>query len=140
MKLDLLDGQHADVLDDNDIAHLPNRERRRIVKTWDAAQGSAMDKGLALTDSLIALVVTGWSLPHPLPRDSIAVLEEIPGYDYDVLSRHALEMQGKLYKSFEVSPDPKVITDSSNGSGGHSNPDGSTTVVLSPLNIATTNS
>lgn len=114
-KLELMDGAWAEVLDDDEVARIPNRERRRIMAAWAKADGTNTEKGMALTDALVGLIVVAWSYPYPPPGENLAMLEDLPGHDYDVLAHRALEVQTKLYKSFNLSPDPKVPTGNSSG-------------------------
>lgn len=107
MRLELLDGQWAELRDD--IERIPHGDRKRVGRAW-AAEGDDFDKGSRLTEALICLFVTAWSLDMPLPREKPEVLDELSGHDYDTLQHHAVALQKRLYLSFDPTPDPESPT------------------------------
>lgn len=103
MKIDLLDGNYAEMRDD--VERIPHGDRKRIMKEW-GVDGSDIEKGSRLTEALICVLVTDWSLDLPLPREKPEIIDELAGHDYDVLQHAAVELQKRLYVSFDPSPDP----------------------------------
>src|SRR5207302_1501193 len=92
MRVELTQGAWAEHRED--IDRVSNRERKRVVKAYNV-EGSDMDKGIAVTDAVLALIVTAWSFSWPLPSENPESLEEIPAHDYDLLVKVATEAQGR---------------------------------------------
>lgn len=102
MKVDLRNGAWASI---RDVETITNRERRQAMRAWNNTEGDDVERGIALNDQLIALFVDEWSFDLPLPRDNIAVLEDLLGHDYDTLAHHVLEAQKNLFLNFDPTPD-----------------------------------
>lgn len=116
-RVELTRGQWAEVRDDvDDITH---RERRSVLYAYDDVEGPLyedaenqrdkrpagdMRKGTAVTDALIRLLVTKWSLELPLPSESPDVIEELRAKDYDLLAKAVSAVQKQMFADFD--PDP----------------------------------
>lgn len=103
MKVELLDGQWAVLRDD--VERIPHGDRKRVMRAWNAG-GDDTERGTRLTEALIGILVMEWSLNLPLPSEKPEVIDELAGHDYDTLQHHAVELQKRLYLSFDPSPDP----------------------------------
>lgn len=107
MKIDLKNGAWASI---RDVEAITNRERRAALRIWNATEGDDIERGIVLNDQLIALFVDEWSFDLPLPRDNVAVLEELLGHDYDSIQHHVMEAQKNLFLNFDPTPDPQSPT------------------------------
>lgn len=107
MRIELLDGQHAILRDD--VERIPHGDRKRVARAWNTGKDD-VERGLLLTEALICVLVVDWSLDLPLPREKPEVIDELAGHDYDKLQHHAVELQKRLYLSFDPSPDPNSPT------------------------------
>lgn len=104
MKVELTDGNWAVFRDDLD--QVTNRERRSLMKAYDSEDG-AVGKGMAVTDALLALLITDWSFENlTIPQHNVDVLGDLLAPDYDLLEHAARPLQDKLFTSFEPDVDP----------------------------------
>lgn len=112
MKIELHGGEWVSI---RDVETITNRERRQAMRAWNAAEGDDIEKGIVLNDQLIALFVDEWSFDRPLPRDDIAVLEELLGHDYDRIQHEVMDAQKRLFLNFDPTPDKASPTGPSSG-------------------------
>lgn len=112
MKVELHSGEWASIRDADTIT---NRERRQAMRAWNAAEGDDIEKGMVLNDQLIALFVDEWSFDLPIPRDNLAVLEDLLGHDYDTIHHHVMAAQKDLFLKFDPTPDQTSPTGPSSG-------------------------
>src|SRR5438132_13513046 len=102
MRVELTQGAWAEVRDDVD--RITNRERKRVVTAFDPGT-SDVAKGMAITDAVLAIIVTSWSFALPVPRDNPESLEDIPAHDYDLLVKAAGEAQARMFLNTEPTPE-----------------------------------
>lgn len=107
MRLDLLDGQWAELRDD--VERIPHGDRKRVMRAWQSGDDDT-EKGIRVTEALLCVLVTSWTLDLPLPREKPEVIDELAGHDFDVLQHAAVDLQKRLYVSFDPSPDPASPT------------------------------
>lgn len=102
-----------------DPAELKVKDRKRVMKTADEAQGGDLGKALALSDALIAMLVVSWSFDLPIPAERLESVDELSMADYDFLVEATKEAQKSLFPSLaettENETDPKANTENSNG-------------------------
>lgn len=107
MILELLDGHHAELRDD--VERIPHGDRKRIMRAWQSGSDDT-ERGIRVTEALLSVLVVSWTLDLPLPREKPEVVDELAGHDFDVLQHAAVELQKRLYVSFEPTPDPDSPT------------------------------
>lgn len=97
------------------------KDRKRVLKASEV-EGGDLSKAMALSDSLIAMLVEDWSFDLVIPAVKLDTLDELDMADYDALVEHTKEAQEVLFPSLaktdENEKDPKVTTADSNGSNG----------------------
>jgi hypothetical protein len=103
VRIDLLDGQHATMRDD--VERIPHGDRKRIMRAWQSGTDDT-ERGMKVTEALLVVLVTDWTLDLPLPREKPEVIDELAGHDFDVLQHAAVELQKRLYVDFSPTPDP----------------------------------
>lgn len=108
MRIELLDGAWADLRDD--VERIPHGDRKRVMRAWTSGGDDDTERGSRLTEALICVLVTAWSFDWPLPREKPEIIDELAGHDYDSLQHHAVELQKRLYLSFDPSPEPASPT------------------------------
>ena len=64
-----------------DPRELKRRDKKEIIRAANADGISAIDSGYAVTEGLMAKLVTEWSYPFPIPAEDPASLDEIPAAD-----------------------------------------------------------
>lgn len=98
------------------------KDRKRIVKAADNAEGGDLSKAMALVDEMIATLVVEWSFDLIIPSVKIASLDELEPADYDTLTAEARKAQSFLYPSLtdsdEAAKDADSPFDNSNDSVG----------------------
>lgn len=110
MKVDLLDGHHAMLRDD--VERIPHGDRKRIMRAWQSGSDDT-ERGIRVTEALLSVLVVDWTLDLPLPREKPEVIDELAGHDFDVLQHAAVDLQKRLYVSFDPTPDPASPTEPS---------------------------
>lgn len=110
MRIDLLDGQHAELRDD--VERIPHGDRKRIMRAWQSGSDDT-ERGMRVTEALLCVLVVEWTLPLPLPREKPEVIDELAGHDFDRLQHAAVDLQKRLYVSFDPTPDPASPTEPS---------------------------
>lgn len=99
-----------------DAATLKQRDRAKIYPLLSGEQVSIAATAV-LTDTLLALIITDWSLDLLIPDVQIESLGELDIADYDALAAHAepalIALFPSLAKTIQNEQDPKVTTASS---------------------------
>lgn len=103
MLIELLDGQSAELRDD--VERIPHGDRKRVMRAWQSGADDT-ERGIRVTEALLCVLVTSWTLDLPLPREKPEVIDELAGHDFDVLQHAAVELQKRLYVDFNPTPDP----------------------------------
>jgi len=100
-----------------DAATLKQKDRAKIYPLMTASEVSIAQTA-ALTNTLLALIVTDWTLDLLIPSVQIDSLGELDIADYDALAEHAepalIALFPSLAKTIQNEQDPKVTTASSN--------------------------
>jgi hypothetical protein len=97
------------------------KDRKRVLRASEV-DGGDLSKAMALSDSLIAMLVEDWSFDLIIPSIKLEALDELDMADYDALVELTKEAQEVLFPSLaktdETEKDPKATTADSNGSNG----------------------
>jgi hypothetical protein len=100
-----------------DAATLKQKDRAKIYPLMKSEQISVQATA-ELTNTLLALIITEWSLDLLIPAVQIDSLGELDIADYDALAEHAepalIALFPSLAKTIQNEQDPKVTTASSN--------------------------
>jgi hypothetical protein len=100
-----------------DPATLRHKDRQKLYVGLSSDQAD-LERGMALMDRLIAMVVVDWSLDLMLPSLRVDSLGELDIADYDFLSEKAQEIAAVLFPQLkptvENEADPKAIIENSN--------------------------
>jgi hypothetical protein len=101
-----------------DPSTLRVKDRKRVMKTADGAEGGDLTKALALGDALIAMLVEEWSFDLLPPSIKLESLDELTMVDYDSLVKHTQDAQKYLFPNLAETPeteaDPKAPGENSN--------------------------
>lgn len=93
------------------------KDRKRVMKSTDV-EGGELTRAMALSDSLIAMLVEEWSFDLVLPSVKLDVLDELEIPDYDALVELSKELQSALFPNLNDTPeneaDPKAPSENSN--------------------------
>jgi hypothetical protein len=113
-KLTLPSGATVTLKDPNT---LKVKDRNRIMKAGDG--GSAAERGIAISNALLAILVEDWSFDLILPSVKVDSIEELTIPDYSALLKETetliKELFPELNESVEAQLDPKAITENSKG-------------------------
>jgi hypothetical protein len=94
------------------------KDRKRLMKTVDNTDGGDLTRAMALSDSMIAMLVEDWSFDLVIPSVKPESLDELEMADYDFLMEQTKDAQKHLYPSLKEDDeninDPKVNTENSN--------------------------
>jgi predicted RNase H-like HicB family nuclease len=94
------------------------KDRKRVLKASEV-EGGDLTKAMALSDSLIAMLVEEWSFDLLIPAIKVENLDELDMADYDALVEQTKEAQEVLFPSLaktdENEKNPKATTADSNG-------------------------
>jgi hypothetical protein len=97
------------------------KDRKRVLRASEV-DGGDLSKAMALSDSLIAMLVEDWSFDLIIPSVKLDTLDELDMADYDALVEMTKEAQEVLFPSLaktdETENDPKATTADSNASNG----------------------
>jgi hypothetical protein len=97
-----------------DPATLRHKDRQKLYVGLSTDQAD-LERGMALMDRLIAMVIVSWSFDLMLPSLRVDVLGELDIADYDFLSEKAQEVASVLFPQLkptaENEADPKAITE-----------------------------
>lgn len=101
-----------------DPASLRVKDRKRVMRVTDEAEGGDLSKAMALTDALLAMLIADWSFDLIIPSVKVDTLGELTMEDYDFLVEETKEAQKSLFpklgKTEETEADPKALTDNLN--------------------------
>lgn len=93
-------------------------DRKKVLKSAEV-EGGDMTRALALSDALIAMLVTEWSFELIIPSIKIETLDNLEMRDYDALVEHTKDAQSYLFPSLSETDkneaDPKAPTENSKG-------------------------
>lgn len=102
-----------------DATDLRVKDRKNVMKTADATEGGDLAKAMALSDGLVAMLITEWSFDLPIPSVKLDSVDELTMADYDALVEATKEAQKALFPSLgdtvENEQDPKATTANSKG-------------------------
>ncbi len=88
------------------------RDRKRVLRASEV-DGGDLSKAMALSDSLIAMLVEDWSFDLIIPSVKLETLDELDMADYDALVEMTKEAQEVLFPSLaktdETEKDPMLI-------------------------------
>lgn len=109
MRHDLPSGGWVDLRDPTTLKAKHTKQVMRSIKDFNTEQ--PVEAGLSMTDGLIALLVTDWSLPYDtdegrawqLPREDVSMVDELSAADYMRLTALIKPAQEVLMPS---NPDP----------------------------------
>jgi hypothetical protein len=94
------------------------KDRKRVMRVTDEAEGGDLSKAMALTDALLAMLIEDWSFDLIIPSVKVDTLGELTMEDYDFLVEETKEAQKSLFpklgKTEETEADPKALTDNLN--------------------------
>lgn len=94
------------------------KDRKRVMRVTDETEGGELSKAMALTDSLLAMLIEDWSFDLIIPSVKLDTLGELTMEDYDFLVEETKDAQKSLFpklaKTEETEADPKVHTDNLN--------------------------
>lgn len=114
-KVTLPSGATATLKDPNTLRV---KDRRAIMTASEKVEGGDLAKALALSDALLAILITDWSFDLPIPSVKTSSVDELEMKDYDALVEHTKEAQKALFPSLaetvENEQDPKATTGNSN--------------------------
>jgi len=74
------------------------KDRKRVLRASEV-EGGDLSKAMALSDSLIAMLVEDWSFDLVIPAVKLDTLDELDMADYDALVEHTKEAQEVLFPS-----------------------------------------
>ena len=115
-EITLPSGATVTLRDENTIRY---KDRKMLYKTVDKETDSELNKALAMTETLIQMLVVEWSFDFPVPMVKKESLEELSIADFDALVEKTKEIQKALFPSLSDTPEneanPKAITANSNG-------------------------
>lgn len=101
-----------------DPAALRVKDRKRVMRVTDEAEGGDLSKAMALTDALLAMLIADWSFDLIIPSVKVDTLGELTMEDYDFLVEETKDAQKSLFpklgKTEESEADPKALTDNLN--------------------------
>lgn len=94
------------------------KDRKAVLKSSEI-EGGDLTRAMALSDALVAMMITDWSFDLPIPALKVDSLNELEMQDYDALVEETKEAQKYLFptlsETVENEKDPKAITENSNG-------------------------
>jgi len=115
-KITLPSGATVTLRDENTIRY---KDRKMLYKTVDKETDTELGKALAMTETLIQMLVVEWSFDLPVPMNKKESLEELSIADFDALVEKTKEIQKALFPSLSDTPEneanPKAIIANSNG-------------------------
>ena len=101
-----------------DPKELRVKDRKKVMKIADSAEGGDLTRAMALGDALVAMLVEEWSFDLIIPSVKLESREELDVRDYDALIEHTKDGQKALFPNLSETPeteaDPKATTADSN--------------------------
>jgi hypothetical protein len=101
-----------------DPSTLRVKDRKKVMRTADTAEGGDLSKALALGDALLAMLIEDWSFDLLIPSIKLDSLDELEMKDYDYLVEQTKDAQKELFPTLTSSEqneaDPKAPTANSN--------------------------
>lgn len=101
-----------------DPKELRVKDRKKVMKIADSAEGGDLSRAMALGDALIAMMIQDWSFDWIIPSVKIDSLDELDVKDYDFLIEQTKDAQKALFPNLSETPeteaDPKATTANSN--------------------------
>jgi hypothetical protein len=98
-------------------AELKVKDRNRLVMAGN--EGTQAEKGIAISNALLAIIIEDWSLDLIVPSVKVDSIEELSIPDYSTLLKETellvKELFPEIVDTAENQIDPKVITENSNG-------------------------
>lgn len=107
-RIELPDGGWAEL---RDIDTISKGERDRVVRLYQTTDDN-VEAAMLVSDEMVKILVTSWSLENPLPSQEPQVIERLPFKVFDALANVALAMLPDLVPDFGPNPDPKVTAPS----------------------------
>lgn len=106
-------GETVTIIDAKGLTH---GDRKKILAaTRDKADFSVAERGFAMNDALLAIIITEWSFDLIPPNVKAESLDKLSPADYDALSAEADVAMGILFpglsKTDETDADPKATTE-----------------------------
>lgn len=97
-----------------DLKELRIKDRKKVMKIADSAEGGDLSRAMALGDALIAMMIEDWSFDLIIPSVKLEALDELDVRDYDFLIEQTKEAQKALFPNLSETPetesDPKATT------------------------------
>jgi hypothetical protein len=94
------------------------KDRKRLMRAVDETNGGDLTRAMALSDSMIAMLVEDWSFDLVIPSVKPESLDELEMADYDFLMEQTKDAQKALYPNLKEDDeninDPKANTENSN--------------------------
>jgi hypothetical protein len=94
------------------------KDRKKVMRVTDEAEGGDLSKAMALTDALLAMLIEDWSFDLIIPSVKVDTLGELTMEDYDFLVEETKDAQKSLFPKLgqteETEADPKAPTDNLN--------------------------
>ena len=101
-----------------DPSTLRVKDRKKVMRTADMAEGGDLSKALALGDALLAMLIDDWSFDLLIPSIKLESLDELEMKDYDYLVEQTKDAQKQLFPNLSETEaneaDPKALTANSN--------------------------
>lgn len=76
-----------------DLKELRIKDRKKVMKIADSAEGGDLSRAMALGDALIAMMIEDWSFDLIIPSVKLEALDELDVIDYDFLIEQTKEAQ-----------------------------------------------
>jgi hypothetical protein len=93
-----------------DPSGLKVKDRNKILKAASKEEG--LMQALNIVDGLIALLITDWSFPDPIPSIKLSSLHELSMPDYDTMAEIAQEAQNTLFPKLSKTEETEADEDS----------------------------
>lgn len=115
-KFKLPSGAEVTLRDQNTIRY---KDRKMLYKSVDTEKQSELGAALAMTETLITMIVEDWTFDFAIPSVKRENLEELSIADFDALVEKTKEIQKALFPSLAETPEneanPKATTAPSKG-------------------------
>ena len=88
------------------------KDRKRVMRVTDEAEGGDLSKAMALTDALLAMLIEDWSFDLIIPSIKVDSLGELTMEDYDFLVEETKEAQKVLFPALANTEENEKDTES----------------------------